>query len=59
MFTVGDLKKELEYSDDKEPLSLFLIERTIFGEREIPLKLYGTTTSAGGRATDMWFVKEK
>ena len=49
--TVGDLKELLKYSEDEEPLTLILES----GSRKFYIECNGASSTAGGRATILWF----
>lgn len=58
--TVGEFKKMFKYCEDDEPLSMYLYSKTpLFGELQEPLKCTGAQSTAGGRATILWFELEK
>ena len=57
--TVGELKELLKHSEDEDPLILKLASKTpLFGEHTDNLKCTGTSSSAGGRITLLWFKIE-
>jgi len=49
--TVGDLRRMLRYSEDEEPLVCYVVE----GDNDIDLDCSCATSTAGGRATILWF----
>lgn len=47
IYTVGELRQLLKYSDDEEPLTCKLNDKTI--------NCVGASSAAGGRTTLLWF----
>jgi len=47
-----NLKDDLEYCDDKEPITFYLVNDD---GSKIELDFEKTTSTAGGRAAIMWF----
>lgn len=56
--TVGELRKLLEYSDDKEPI-FFVLAKPNGNRIKYYLDLDTVTSSGGGRITVAWFVKKR
>lgn len=51
---VGDVKELLKHSEDEEPLTCYLEDES---GNKIEILVDGASSTAGGRATILWFKK--